>query len=376
LRGALLFYDAQMERCERLTLAVAKAAAQNGACLLNYCELEKGTYTGGDWELGLLDRLDGSTRSVRARVIADISGAGSREVLSRLGGPEQNPARSYVRGIQLVLPQMSETYSLALESRQVDAASRLGRGGRSYFLVPWRGATLAGTFEIFEKHARAGSFHMEEAEQAEFLAELRAAYRSDLFSLENVRGSFGGFIPLERGIQSASSFRVAREDEIELGAGRSPLISVTGVKYTTFRALAERTVDHVCHFLGCSERRAQTSEAFLPGGKDAPVRENDSSELRHLKAVYGEEYEQVLAHVGNELRFLDESASITSAEVRYAAREEMAQTLEDVLFRRSTSGLEGSLTRAGREAAAKLLAEELHWSEERKTKELKALPIL
>jgi glycerol-3-phosphate dehydrogenase len=150
------------------------------------------------------------------------------------------------------------------------------------------------------------------------------------------------------------------------------LLSVVGVKYTTARDVAEKTVDRVLARLGKGEVASRSAATPVAGGDF----ELFSDLLRaagkpHLAYNYGSLQAEVLAISDPEP--LCDSSPVTGAEVRYAAREEMALDLASVVLRRTELGSAGHPGRRALERAAAILGEELSWSEERKCAEIEAV---
>jgi len=156
---------------------------------------------------------------------------------------------------------------------------------------------------------------------------------------------------------------------------------VIGGKWTTSRHLAEKAVDHAVRKLGTKARPCTTSIARLPGGKIDRIETfaaryaNVNSASDHLARFYGTRLDEVLA-IANDIPERTLSLGTTGdigAQIVFAAREEMALTLEDAVMRRTGVG---QLGRPGEEvlaSAADLMAGELGWSAERKRAEIDSL---
>jgi glycerol-3-phosphate dehydrogenase len=148
------------------------------------------------------------------------------------------------------------------------------------------------------------------------------------------------------------------------------VITVTGGKLTTYRKMAQDTVDAVVLELGESlkSRRCVTKSLRLIGATTAP--RDPVSAVRphaHLLGRYGTESAAVLALAEGRPELLEPFADglpYTGAELLYAVREEMARTLEDVLTRRTRAMIQRAQpTIAAAHAAATLIAPELGWTE-------------
>jgi glycerol-3-phosphate dehydrogenase len=163
------------------------------------------------------------------------------------------------------------------------------------------------------------------------------------------------------------------------------MITVTGVKYTTARGVAEAVVDRVSSKLGTEASRSRSAEAPVWGGDIEHVEEYVAREsgtplagvtaqtVRRLITNYGSRHRDVIAEVGGDVRRLApiaEGTDVTGAEVTFAVRREMAAKLGDVVFRRTDLGSAGHPGEGALTAAAALVARELGWDEARVGTEL------
>ncbi|MCB0345013.1 MAG: glycerol-3-phosphate dehydrogenase/oxidase [Bdellovibrionales bacterium] len=396
LRGGVVFNDAQMSNCDRLTLAFALSAASRGAQLCNYAqvsgfEIEDGQISA----VSVQDVLGGESAQVRARVVVNAAGVWSSAVKSLLPGL-QAPTKVFSKGMQVVLPRTVMHYALALESRHADKTAYVARGGRSYFLVPWREATLVGTADIV--HADdPDACNFSEAEVKRFIAEVHAMYPAPQIDYKYARFVFGGLRPVAPEIQtkyqrgekiSDDEVGTAKRDIISAeNAGVSNLLGVVGVKYTTCRAVAEAATDRVCKMLG-RPLGCDTSRQLLVGADigdkaefEQKLLERHADEyqpalLKQLASNYGSLAEDILRLSGEippEQRRLSSTCSVLAAEIMYAVEQEMALTLEDAVFRRTPLGTAGSPGSEALERASEIAAEKLGWDHDERQRQLRAV---
>ncbi|MDZ4198970.1 MAG: FAD-dependent oxidoreductase, partial [Kiritimatiellia bacterium] len=194
ISGGVSFCDAQMYNSERLTLAFATSAVEQGAVLANRVEA-----TGFEVRKGRIHAVRAVDQETRQTM--DIAGDFFLNMTGPWGGltsgllrsaPERRVLRS--KGIQLVTRSISEV-GFPIESRQKDVTARIRRGGRNYFVTPWRGHSLIGTTDtLFEGDP--DSFAITERDVADFLAELQSLYPSAGLRREDVRFWIGGLRPL------------------------------------------------------------------------------------------------------------------------------------------------------------------------------------
>ncbi|MCB0323859.1 MAG: glycerol-3-phosphate dehydrogenase/oxidase [Bdellovibrionales bacterium] len=396
LNGGIVYYDCQMSSSERLSAAVVWAAAEAGATVCNYIAAESIGVLGpdGTTTVTLEDQLSGQKYSLKARQIINAAGPWGPLLEQR---QSQAPLR-YSKGIQVVTRPIMSKYAVAIESRYSDPAARVSRGSRSFFVQPWRGATLIGTTdELYE--GSPDDFSITSREVREFLDDLRAAYPDSRLTADNVQYAFGGLRPLDARVEAElahgtrptpGAATASMKDMIvdhAAGEGTLPsnLLTVVGVKYTTFRAVAEQVVDRVVAKLG---RRlpSRTATTKLPG---APTDSYDLL-LKHvadsggvapalwhnLVRSYGAKAPEVreLIRASPELaRPIGPSGDVYAAELVYVARNEMVMTLADAVLRRTGLGTLGYPGDAAVMAAAELVGHELGWNEEKRVAEIHAL---
>jgi glycerol-3-phosphate dehydrogenase len=170
--------------------------------------------------------------------------------------------------------------------------------------------------------------------------------------------------------------------------GLRGLISVTGVKYTTARRVAEKVVDRVFDLLGRVLPKSSSDAAPVYGGNIEDVGAYLKAEtgkkpcgleeeaMRRLIDNYGSAYPEVLGYLKDEgpsSPGRSDPWRVLRAEVRHAVREEMAQRLGDVVFRRSDLGAVGCPDREAVRLCAETMGEEFGWSSRRQNEEAAAV---
>jgi glycerol-3-phosphate dehydrogenase len=371
LRGGVLYYDGQFDD-SRLNVSLALAAAEGGACVLNYVRLESfekdrdGRLVAGN----LRDVETGATTTVRGRTFVNAAGP-LADAVRRLADRDAAPVLRTSIGTHLVLPASfgSPIHGLLLP-RTSD--------GRVLFALPWQGHTLVGTTDV--PHAPVEDPRPEAGSVDYLLRELSSVLESDVPHAA-VRAVWSGLRPLPRGTSSGGyrTARITRDHFVEtlLPSG---LLTVTGGKWTTYRRMAKDGVDRVVARLGRGRAEPLTDEV-LPGAEtsvqglaealEADAALDPRTALR-LVETYGCRARNVatLAKEDGSKRLLS-SLPYLEAEVRWAARREFARNAVDVLARRLRLAFvdaENALRALPRVNA--LLAEELRWTAERSEREL------
>ena len=386
LTGGVVFHDGQMESSERMSLSFALGAASRGAAIANRVEAV-GLIREGGRIVGVeaVDRVGGGRLEIRARVVVNTAGPWAELLVRPQRGDDSRRVR-LSKGFQLVTRLLTGEVGLAVVSRHRDPDAVLHRGGRHYFITPWRGVSVVGnTDELYEGDPDA--WRITEAEIAAFIAEVNQAFPAGALGREDVRHAYGGLQAIDprrlgRGAQVAKHHRIIdHEKDLKLKG----MLTVIGVKYTGCRWLAERVVDRVCGKLGYKVLPCLTGRAPLVGGDIGSIHElrarvdadapagTPAAVRRHLARQYGTRYARLYKLMRDEPALaacLPGSDEVTGAEVVYAARNEAAGALADVVLRRTDLGTLGHPGRPALEAAAALVARELGWDGQRVAREV------
>lgn len=403
LEGGVLYYDVQMNNCERLTYGILQAAVEAGCVAANYVSLSKLSYATaacGKNEISsvqVIDSISGEQFSVKAKSYINATGPWMGSLAASLGF-DVKPDNVFSKGIQLVVPELTSRCAFAVESSGVDSAAKVSRGARAYFIQPWNGYSLIGTSdELVEENP--DSFDISQQDIKRFIDEVRSAYTSENLEEDSVLAVFGGLRPVADDVdisKAGEEAKVARKDlvidhaRVLFGNTHfTNLISMRGVKYTTFRLFAQQTVDLITKKLNMScasitnkSRLSSTPSQPLPKfleelQKKFPQLEVDY--LIHLMNNYGRVAEDIAQLAISGLNSsLDSSSTVRTAELVYCARHEMVEHLDDLLLRRVPLCIAGVPDASTIEVCAELAANELQWSESRKIEEqsrfLKMLP--
>jgi glycerol-3-phosphate dehydrogenase len=379
LVAGFLYYDAHADDA-RLTLAIVRTAClSHGAVALNHAPAVRLELGAAGQVTGAVVAPDGSGPiSVRARAVVNATGVWADEVRAMEDGEDPSSIRP-AKGIHLTVRRAA---------LPCDAAAVIPVSGdkRSIFVVPWGSHTYLGTTDT----DYAGDIDSPDVttEDVDYVLGAINSAVSQPVEKSDITGAWAGLRPLlssSQGRKRAPSARTAdlsRRHQVTVSS--SGLVTITGGKLTTYRKMAEDTVDALSTRLGrlkpCATKRLRLRGADGLDSFDrlcAGSAHTLSPEgLEHLRNRYGGEARAVLSFVNErpELgRPLVEGLGYLAAEVVYAVRYEMAMTLEDVLARRTRAVLlEAAACLRAAPATADLMAEELHWSEETKRAELEA----
>jgi glycerol-3-phosphate dehydrogenase len=365
-----LFYDCQTDDV-RLVLTVLGEAERYGAVMANRCAvLELIEENGRADGVRCRDELGGGEFEIRADNVVNATGVWadqirSEEVLDAAEVPRIRPSR----GTHVTLAHES----LPILSGAIVPAG----GGRSIFALPWLGRTLIGTtdndYEGDLDHIPAAD------DDIDYLLDACNDFFGSSLTRADLTGAYAGVRPLIATGDSKKSVDISRR--AELFETRSGLVTITGGKLTTWRRMAKLTVDRIVEREG---REAPCRTHEIPLGEpadDFPEADGVDEESRALLAGrYGYAAHDVLALIAErpELgqRIVPDLPDLL-AEAPFAARNEQAASLADVLLRRTRVGILAApaVAPAGSAEArtvAEALGEELGWDAARVDRELEA----
>ena len=345
LRGGVVYYDGQFDDARLLVNLVATAAEQ-GAAVLNYAPVTAFTRDTEGFVDGVVARDLESGGEIRAQAKVVINAAGPfSDAVRRLAQPDATPLIAPSQGIHLVF---DGSFLPAGNAIMVPHTS----DGRVMFAIPWHGHTLVGTTDTPIEDAVLEPRPLEE--EIEFVLETASRYLRKPMGRADVLSVFVGIRPLVRCGGPANTSALSRDHTIHIDA--SGLLTITGGKWTTYRNMAEDCVNQASTLARLPEKPCATRHLNIHGfhreaGKFGPL------------SVYGSDalLIQDLARAEPSLGdALHPALPCSGAEVVWAARFEMARTVEDVLARRTRAlflNARAAITMAPR--VAELLAGEL-----------------
>jgi glycerol-3-phosphate dehydrogenase len=324
LKGGVKYWDGQFDDA-RLALALARTAASRGALLVNYCSATGLVHEGGHVVgVACRDQETGRNHTLRARCVINATGVWVDQLRQQDGeaiGRKVRPMVAPSQGVHLVVDR---------EFLPGDHALMVPKtaDGRVLFGVPWLGKLILGTTDTPR-----GDLPREPRpfrEELSFILDESARYLVRAPRAEDIRSLWVGLRPLVKPQEDDGEPTKALSREHTVLVSRSGLVTVTGGKWTTYRAMAEDVLDK-CFGAGLLERARPGVTTNLPlvGAEGArPAVPLSSAPGLHL---WGAEAALVdaLPGAGRQL-----GGGLTEAMVRFAARHEYARTAEDVLARR------------------------------------------
>ncbi len=368
LKEGFIYYDGQTNDT-RLTMAILRTASQYGATIANYAGVtsfvsEKGKVIGAH----VRDHLGDQEFVVRARHIVNATGVFSEQVeaLTDAGSQVQvEPSK----GVHLVFSR--EDVKLGNDAVVLPETD----DKRILFLVPWESRAVFGTTDT-----GSGDLDHPIASQDDiaYLLHHLNRYLSVNLTADDIISVYAGYRPLLRSRSSEhATAKLSRTHAVLQNP--SGLVTIVGGKLTTYRRMAQDTVDVLSRRDGSSSPPHPTQNLPLLGSAGWPAVQRDleakgaelglrSQTIAHLGESYGSLAGELLSLIEEDKSLekrLIEDLPYIRAEVVYACRHEMAMTLDDVLARRTRILLEDRDRGAGIvDDVAVLMAGELGWSPE------------
>ncbi|GKS93383.1 glycerol-3-phosphate dehydrogenase/oxidase [Acidovorax sp. SUPP2825] len=325
LKGGVKYWDGQFDDA-RLALALARTAAQRGALLVNYCSArdlvhEAGKVAGFTCE----DRETGTTYTVRAKCVVNATGvwvdAFRQQDAAALGRPAK-PIVAPSQGVHIVVDRefLPSDHALMVPKTA---------DGRVLFAVPWLGKVILGTTDSPRQDLAREPLPFKE--EVAFILSESARYLTRAPAPSDVRSIWVGLRPLVKPQDDDGDNTKSISREHTVIASASGLVTVTGGKWTTYRAMAEDVLQK-CFTAGLLTERPSGVTRHLPlVGSPQQVVQHRISAPQGLHS-YGSEASFIDGLPGADAAL---SEGLTEAMVRFAARYEYARTVEDVLARRS-----------------------------------------
>ena len=345
LRGGVLYHDGQFDDA-RYIVSLLRTFQELGGTAINYVEATALLQHNGK-TVGVQARdSEGETQiELQSRVVVNATGVFSEDILAMDGAAGSEALLAMSQGTHFVLPHSFLAGDAALMVPKT-------ADGRVLFAIPWHGTTVVGTTDepVNQSSAEPRSMVAERS----FLLEHIDRYFGRKPSPDEILSVWSGLRPLVRKGHSKTS-KLSRDHTILIS--KSGVVTVTGGKWTTYRRMGQDAIDRASEVAGWPKQASRTLNLRLHGWTDqiAGVAESER--------VYGTDLpmiEQLSQDDPALEQLIHPRLPYRLREVVWAARNEMARTVEDVLARRTRALFLDS--RAAIEAApavAALLAKEL-----------------
>lgn len=323
LKSGVVYYDGQFDDA-RLAINLAQTAIENGATLLNYYKVTnilKGQKKGKIKGLVVKDQISGEEKEIKAKVVINAAGVFLDDIIKM---DDANSKKMIVQsqGVHLIIDRrfLPSEYALMVPKTS---------DGRVLFAVPWYDKLVVGTTDTLIKEANIEPRPMEE--EIEFILKTANEYLTHTITRDDVLSVFAGLRPLTAPKEEGKGTKeISRNHKILVS--KSGLVTITGGKWTTYRKVAEDTIDKAIRAHKLGDRECQTENLSIHGN----IVKN-AVDIANPLYRYGADIPKIEA-LQNDFEILKEKIhpnyEYTKSEVVWAVRHEMALTIEDVLARR------------------------------------------
>jgi glycerol-3-phosphate dehydrogenase len=317
LRGGVIYGDGQFDD-SRLVINMAQTASEQGGALLNYMKvislLKKGGFICG---VIAYDSENDREYEIHARAVVNATGVFT-DSIRYIDDPLARPIIQPSQGVHIVLDKSFLPGETAIMVPHTD-------DGRVLFAIPWHDGVIVGTTDTPVKEVSLMPLPMDH--EIEFLLKHAARYLEKDPEANDVLSVFAGLRPLFTDIRRMETAAISREHAVSIS--RTGLVTITGGKWTTYRKMAEETIDQAIVIAQLEYQPSCTEKLQIHG-------------YHHHTDIFGK-----LAEYGSDALEIEELCkkdaglekplykdSVLAAEVVWAVNNEMARTVEDFLARR------------------------------------------
>jgi len=321
LRGGVSYYDAQFDD-SRMAVNLMQTAHEKGAILVNYAKVTNVLkFDGKISGVTVHDEIGENTFDLKGKCIVNATGIFVDSII-QMDNRNEAPIVRPSQGIHLVVDR---SFLGGDDAIMIPKTS----DGRILFGVPWHNRLILGTTDTPVKEIEPEPRPLQE--EIDFILETSANYLTKAPQREDVLCVYAGLRPLaapKRNKNEKKTKEISRRHKLFISS--SGLITITGGKWTTYRQMAEETVDFSIAKCGLSKKKCVTKNLRIHGYKPT----NDYGNWRYVYGSDGEKIQMLQNEKPAYAEKLHPSFDFTVAEVIWAVREEMAVNVEDVLARR------------------------------------------
>ncbi len=320
LKGGVVYHDGQFDD-SRMAVNLAQTCVENGGTVANQITVtgiihnQEGKVSG----VKCLDNLSGKEYTLKARCVVNAAGCFVDDIM-HMDSPDHRKMVTPSQGVHLVLDMkfLQSDYAIMVPKTS---------DGRVLFAVPWHDKVVVGTTDIVRPTAEEEPRPLKE--EIDFILGTAGLYMNPAPTYKDILSVFAGQRPLAAPKKEGKNTKeISRSHKII--TSENGLVTITGGKWTSYRLMAEDTVNKAIEINGLPERKCVTKKLHIHGYRKNP-------DLTNHMYVYGSDEEKILDLIRKKPALAEKLSSkfgYTLAEVVWAAREEMALSVEDVLARR------------------------------------------
>ena len=319
MKAGVIYHDGQFDD-SRLAINIAQTAVDAGACVLNYMKVtnlinQEGKVCGVE----VMDMETGEQHVVKSKVVINATGVFADDIL-QMDEPGIKPTVRPSQGVHLVLDAsfLQSNYAIMIPKTA---------DGRVLFAVPWHDKVVVGTTDTLMKHALLEPVALEQ--EIDFILNTAGKYLTKPPQRKDVLSVFAGLRPLAAPrSEDKKTKEISRSHKLIVE--KSGLITIIGGKWTTYRKMAQDTIDLAYARMHLKAPECVTETYKIHGCKENP-------DYNDPLYVYGTDAEEIRSFIASSPTLgekLHPQYTYSVGEIIWIVRNEMALTLEDVLARR------------------------------------------
>jgi glycerol-3-phosphate dehydrogenase len=317
LSGGVLYFDGQFDD-SRLAINLAQTAIEQGAVVINYVNVTGFIKDGGSIAgIKAKDEISGNEFDVKAKVVINATGVFADALLQLAEGHSEQTI-SPSQGIHLVVEKHYFRGNAGMMIPKTD-------DGRVLFAIPWHDKLVLGTTDTPVENITLEPRPLKE--EVDFIIRHFNRYTTAEINYNDVKSVYVGLRPLAK-VGSEKKTSVMPRDHV-IKVLPSGLVHITGGKWTTYRNMAEKTIDKAIQSAGLKFAPSKTKDLKIHGWQSI-------SAESHL-SVYGSDADSIRELIEKDSSLSERihpSYPFTKAEIKWFVKNEMAVTLEDIMARR------------------------------------------
>lgn len=322
LKGGIVYHDGQFDD-SRMAISLAKTSVDCGGVLLNYFNVhellknDKGIIT------GVIARniISGEDFRINSRLVINATGVFADDIV-KLDNPAATTSLKPSQGVHIILESsFLQSSSAIMIPKTID--------GRVLFVIPWYGKLVVGTTDT--KIDNISNEPVALDKEIDFILDTAGKYMSIAPVRSDILSIFAGLRPLAADpAKPESTKEVSRRHKITISP--SGLLTIIGGKWTTYRRMAEETINKAIEEGVLPKRKCVTSSLKISS--------SENLDLTNRLHIYNEGAVEIAGIIQDDPDSgvpMHKNLPYTRAEINWICRNEMPVTIEDVLARRTRS---------------------------------------